>query len=188
MTNSKTRPPRAHKVQLEKNLVEWTHELHKASLDCGCETLLLYAVRELYRATNSRSARKAIELNYVLNDAQWNRITTEYADYIRNHGVRPKLSIRQLGLLDTLQDSRLARVFLRALGPAPPWWWRAVQREHIAMQADTFGIKNPGTSEGREYREYRHARRTERVKNVRDALLRRYRQCCHLSILISLNR
>jgi hypothetical protein len=81
-----------------------------------------YAVRELYRATNSRSARKAIKLNYVLNDAQWNRITTEYSDYLRNHSLRPKLSVRQLGLLDMLQDSRLARVFLRARDPAPPWW------------------------------------------------------------------
>ncbi len=95
-----------------------------------------------------------MKLNYVLNDAQWNRITTEYSDYLRQHGDRPKLSTRQLGLVDKLQDSRLARVLLRARGPAPPWWWRAVQREHSAMLADTFGIKAPGPSEGRAYREY----------------------------------
>ncbi len=73
---SKTRPPRSHEVQLVKNIVEWMRERHQASIDLGCETLPPYAVRELYRATNSRSARKAIELKYVLNDAQWNRITT----------------------------------------------------------------------------------------------------------------
>ena len=44
------------------------------------------------------------------------------------------------------------------------------------MLADTFGIKNPGPSEGRTYREYRHARRTERVKNVHEETFRRYRQ------------
>jgi hypothetical protein len=80
---SKTRPPRTHEVQLHKNLTEWMRELHTASVDRECATLMPYEVRELYRATNSRSARKAIELNYVLDDAQCNRITTEYSEYVR---------------------------------------------------------------------------------------------------------
>ncbi len=115
--------------------MEWMMEVDQAGIDRKCQTIFPYQVRGLYRATTSRSARKAMKLNYVLNDAQWNRLTTEYSDYLREHGNRPKLSTRQLGLLDKLQDSRLARVLLRARSPATPWWWRAVQRKHSAMLA-----------------------------------------------------
>ncbi len=117
-----------------------------SSSGCGVgstRTAATTAIRELYRATNARIARKAMKLKYQLNDAHWDRVTTADSDYLREHGALQKRSTRQLNLLDKLTDSRLARSLLRARGPVPAWWWRAAQRQLRAMESNKFGTKEP---------------------------------------------
>ncbi len=44
-------------------------------------------IRELYRATGSRSVRKAIDAGYVLNEEQWEQLAQEWRDYIASQGI-----------------------------------------------------------------------------------------------------
>jgi hypothetical protein len=173
---SKTRPPRAQEMQVVKNIEEWLCEREAWNLRFKCPTLLYHQVRELYRATNSRAARKAMKAKYILNDAQWDSLTTEWADYLTSQGVLQRLSTWRLNMLDKLADSRLARSLLRARGPVPAFWWRAAQRQSRALESDKFGNKEIYGSEGLTYREYRNAARHKWLADQRSVLLKKYRQ------------
>ncbi len=122
---SKTRPSHAREAQVVKNIEDWLCEPRPGTASLKCPTLLGKQVRELYHATNSRGARKAMKANYILNEAQWGRLTTERSDYLASQGVLQKLSTRCLNQLDKLADRRLARSLLRARGPVPAFWWCA---------------------------------------------------------------
>ena len=76
-----------------------------------CPTLLNWQIRELYRATSSRAARKAIKLRYKLNAAQWKVLLEEWTYYIVNQNDEP-LTVEQLDMLDIHANSRTARALL----------------------------------------------------------------------------
>jgi hypothetical protein len=99
-------------------------------------------IRDLFRMTESRAARKAVKGNYRLTEAQWVWLYQEWLTYIESLGIDDnRLSNRKLKILDKLTNSRLARVLLRGRGPAPESWWRAALRQWRAWHADTFGTR-----------------------------------------------
>jgi hypothetical protein len=66
---SEQRPTSARQEQLNQYIRSGLHYLAECNQKSLCPTLLPLQIRELYRATSSRAARKAIKLRYKLNAA-----------------------------------------------------------------------------------------------------------------------
>jgi hypothetical protein len=134
------RPTSARQEQVNPYIRAWLHYLAECNQNSLCPTLLPWQIRELYRATSSRAARKAIKLRYKLNAAQWAILYEEWTAYIVNQSDEP-LTVAQLDLLDIHANSRTARSLLRRRGPVDKMFHRTLQRQLAAHMNDTFGTK-----------------------------------------------
>ena len=105
------RPTSARQEQVNQYIRSWLHYLAECNQNSLCPTLLPWQIRELYRATSSRAARKAIKLRYKLNAAQWAILFEQWTTYIVNQNDEP-LTVEQLDLLDIRVNSRTARFLL----------------------------------------------------------------------------
>jgi hypothetical protein len=132
------RPTSARQEQVNQYIRSWLHFLEDCNQNSLCPTLRPAQIRELYRATSSRAARKAIKLCYKLNAAQWAVLFEDGKTYIMNQNDAP-LTVEQLDILDIRANSRTARALLRRRGPADNMFNRTLQRQLAAHMNDTFG-------------------------------------------------
>ena len=70
LLSAERRPSSARQEQVNQYIRSWLHYLAQCNQTSLCPTILPWQIRELYRATSSRAARKAIKLRYKLNAAQ----------------------------------------------------------------------------------------------------------------------
>ncbi len=101
-------------------------------------------------------------------------LETQFCDYIRVADIDP-LTTRQLNLLDKYCDSRLARHLLRACGPAPDAFVRAINRQWLAYDSDTFGTQAFEPTMPYLRRQTRNTRREQRTTARRLKRLKQYR-------------
>ena len=152
------------------NNAPWLHYLEQCNQISLCPTILPWQIRELYRATSSRAARKAIKLRYKLNAAQWKTLLEEWTTYIVNQNDEP-LTVEQLDMLDIYANSRTARSLLRRRGPVDKMFHRTLQRQLAAHMSDTFGTKQthpttPAILARQDRTKRRHARVAAKVKQA----------------------
>ncbi len=76
---------------VKSNIDEWLDKHAELNRKAKFPILLDHQVRELYRATGSSGGRKAIEANYIQNEAQWGHLTTEWTDYLMREGNLQRL-------------------------------------------------------------------------------------------------
>ena len=173
LLSAEQRPSSARQEQANQYIRSWLHYLELCNQGIFvtlCPTILPWQIRELYRATSSRAARKAIKLCYKLNAAQWKTLLEEWTTYIVNQNDEP-LTVEQLDILDIYVNSRTARALLRRRGPVDQIFHRALQRQLAAHMSDIFGTKQthpttPAILARQDRNKRRHARVAAKVKQA----------------------